>query len=151
MGTSASQETLFSLLPKARAPWTEFVFSTGTQACLVALLLWVRLLHPAILSAPEHTFRSVQLVSTPVPVNHEPQPVRRLPPPPLVARLDPPEITLRAPAPQPKPVVRVEDDPAPTVSITPKKPEPLPITSAPVVPKQGVKINTFSTGSSAIP
>src|SRR5271157_6654400 len=63
MSSSASQETLFSLLPKTRTPWTEFVFSTGTQACLVAFLLWLRLLHPAILAAPEHTFRSVQLVS----------------------------------------------------------------------------------------
>jgi TonB family protein len=151
MSTPARQENLFSLLPERRAPWTEFIFGTGAQALAVALLIWVRLLYPSVVSSPEHTFRSVQLVSTPVPVNHEPQPERRLPPPPLVARLDPPEITLRAPAPQPKPVPRAEDDPAPTVSITPRKPEPLPITSAPVIPKQAVRINTFSTGSSAIP
>jgi TonB family protein len=148
MSTPAPQENLFSLLPEARAPWTEFVFGSGAQALAIALLIWVRLLYPSVVSNPEHTFRSVQLVSTPVPVNHDPQPVRRLPP--LVARLDPPEITLHAPAPQPK-IVRVEDEPAPTVSITPKKPEPLPITSAPIIPKEAVKINTFSTGSSAIP
>jgi TonB family protein len=151
MSPSAPQENLFSLLPETRKPWTEFVFGTSAQCLAVALLIWVRLLYPQVVSSPEHTFRSVQLVSTPVPVNHEPQPVRRLPQPALVAQLDPPAITLRPPTPQPKPVVKVEDDPAPTVSIAPKKPEPLPITSAPVIPKQGVKINTFSTGSSAIP
>ena len=45
----------------------------------------------------------------------------------------------------------MENDPAPTVSIAPRKPDPLPINSAPVIPKQGVKINVFSTGSSATP
>jgi TonB family protein len=148
MGNSASQETLFSLLPKTRTPWTEFVFSTGTQACLIAFLLWLRLLHPAILAAPEHTFRSVQLVSTPVPVNHQPQPIQELPKPVLVANLDPPANALRLP-PQPK-RVKVEDAPAPAVNIAAKKSNPLPPSAAPVIPKV-VAVNTFSTGSSATP
>jgi len=149
MGNSASQETLFSLLPKTRTPWTEFVFSTGTQACLIAFLLWLRLLHPAILAAPEHTFRSIQLVSTPVPVNHQPQPLRALPKPVLVANLDPPANALRLPAPRPK-AAKVEDALAPTVSIAPKKSDPLPLNAAPAIPKV-VRVNTFSTGSSAAP
>jgi TonB family protein len=149
MSPSASQENLFSLLPETRAPWTEFVFSTGMQALAIALLVWVRLLYPQVVSAPEHTFRSVQLVSTPVPVNHEPQPVRLLPQPVVIARLDPPAITLRAPASRPKIAVQVEDDPVPTVRIEPKKLDP--IKSAPVIPKQAVKTNVFSTGSSATP
>jgi TonB family protein len=148
MGNSASQETLFSLLPKTRTPWTEFVFSTGAQACLIAFLLWLRLLHPAILAAPEHTFRSVQLVSTPVPVNHQPQPIQELPKPVLVANLDPPANALRLP-PQPK-RVKVEDAPAPAVNIAAKKSDPLPPSAAPVIPKV-VAVNTFSTGSSATP
>lgn len=148
MGNSVSQETLFSLLPKTRTPWTEFVFSTGTQACLVAFLLWLRLLHPAILAAPEHTFRSVQLVSTPVPVNHQPQPLQQLPKPVFVANLDPPAEALRLP-PQPK-RVKTEDAPAPTVSMAAKKSDPLPVNAAPVIPKV-VAMNTFSTGSSATP
>ncbi len=150
MSTSASRETLFSLLPKTRTPWTEFVFSTGAQALVVALLVWVRLLYPAVVSSPEHTFRSVQLVSTPVPVNHEPQPVRELPKPTYVAQLDPP-IVLHLPTAQPKAQANVEDDPAPTVSITPKKPDPLPLHDKPVIPKEAVKTNVFSTGSSAAP
>jgi TonB family protein len=151
MSSSASQETLFSLLPKTRTPWTEFAFSTGAQALAIAFLVWVRLLYPTVVSPPEHTFRSIQLVSHPVPLNHAPQPVRVLPQPPLLAQLDPPTNALRLPAAQPKPRVKIEDDPAPTVSIIPKKLGPLPLNSAPVIPKQGVKTNVFSTGSSATP
>jgi TonB family protein len=145
----APQATLFSLLPKTRTPWTEFVFSTGAQACLVAFLLWIRLLQPTILAAPEHTFRSVQLVSTPVPVNHEPQPARSLPRPVLVANLDPPSNALRLPAPRPR-AVKVEDATAPTVRIAAKKLDPLPVNSAPVIPKV-IRTNVFSTGSSLAP
>jgi TonB family protein len=151
MSSSASQETLFSLLPETRKPWTEFVFSTGMQAAAVALLIWVRLLYPSVVTAPEHTFRSVELVSTPVPVNHQPQPVRKIEQPAVVAKLDPPVDALRLPAPKPKAPVKVEDDRAPVVAIATKKLDPLPAPPAPVIPKQGVKTNVFSTGSSAVP
>ncbi len=149
MDSSASRDGLFSLLPESRPPWSKFLFSTTTQALLVAFLLWLRLLHPEIIAAPEHTFRSVQLVPTPVPVNHQPQPVRILPKPQLVAELDPPPHALRLPAPQPKPRVET-DETAPTVSIASKKMNTLPVTSAPVIPKV-IKTNVFSTGSSAAP
>ncbi len=151
MSYSTPQGTPFSLLPRTRTPWTEFVFSTGAQALAIALLAWVRLLHPEVVSAPEHTFRSIQLVSTPVPVNHQPQPLRELPKPAVVAKLDPPTNALRLPAPRPKPTVKVEEAFAPTVSIAAKKLDPLPLNNAPVIPKQGVKTNVFSTGSSATP
>jgi len=151
MTNSALQPTLFSPLPKTRTPWTEFVFSTGTQALLILLLIWARLMYPAIVSPPEHSFRSIQLVSTPVPINHEPQPVRQLPQPTIVAELDPPTNALRLPAPTPKVPVKVEVDVAPTVNIAPKKLDRLPPNSAPVIPKEAVKTNVFSTGSSAAP
>jgi TonB family protein len=150
MSYSASQETLFSLLPKTRTPWTEFVFSTGTQALAIAFLAWVRLLYPTVVSPPEHTFRSVQLVSTPVPVNHTPQPMVNVPKPTVVARLDTPNPALRLPAPQPKAPAKVEEVTAPTVNIAAKKLDPLPLNAAPVIPR-GVKTNVFSTGSSATP
>jgi TonB family protein len=148
MGYSASQQAPFSLLPKTRTPWTEFGFSTVAQACLVAFLVWVRVLHPGIVSPSEHTFRSIQLVSTPVPVNHQSQPVRALPKPVFVANLDPPANTLRLPAPQR--TVKIEEAPAPTVNIAPRKLDPLPLNPAPVIPKV-VATNVFSTGSSAAP
>ncbi|MGB0011077.1 MAG: hypothetical protein WBQ03_05690, partial [Candidatus Sulfotelmatobacter sp.] len=80
MGYFASPQTPFSLLPKTRTPWTEFVFSTGTQACVVAFLVWVRMLHPEILSPPAHPYLSTQVVSVPAPVNHQPQPRVQLKP-----------------------------------------------------------------------
>jgi TonB family protein len=149
MGYSAAPQTPFSLLPRTRTPWTEFVFSTATQLCLVAFLVWLRALAPGIVSPSEHTFRSIQLVSTPVPVNHQPQPVRALPKPVFVAHLDPPANALRLPAQPPRPT-KTEEAPAPVVSITPKKLDSLPPNSAPVIPKV-VATNVFSTGSSAAP
>jgi TonB family protein len=147
----SAPDTLFSLLPKAKTPWTEFVFSTGTQAAAVAFLVWARLLYPTVVSPPEHTFRSVQLVSTPVPVNHRSQPLPDIPKPAVVAHLDPPANALRLPAPQPKAAAKVEPAPAPAVSIASRKLDPLPLDPAPVIPKQAVKTNVFSTGSSATP
>jgi TonB family protein len=147
---SASPQGLFSLLPESRTPWTEFVFSFGTQSLLVAFLVWVQVLHPERIQAPERAFRSIELVPTPVPVNHQPQPLRRLPKPEFVAELDPPPEALRLPAAVPKPKPRVEDASAPEVRIAPKKLNPLPA-PGPVIPKQGVRTNVFSTGSSATP
>jgi len=147
MSSSASQAPLFSLLPKSRTPWTEFVFSSGAQALAIAFLAWVRLLHPAVFAAPQHIYQSMGIVTTPVPVNHQPQPPSHLKPV-AVAEVDPPVNALRLPPPQPK-AAKLQDDPAPKVSITPKKLDTL--TAAPVIPKQAVKINVFSTGSSATP
>ena len=151
MSSSASQDILFSLLPRTRTPWTEFAFSTGMQALALALLLWVRLLYPTVVSPPTHSLNSVELVATPVPVNHQPQPLRRLSAPEVVAELDPPATALRLPAPLPKAPAKVEDVTAPTVNIAAKKLDPIPLNSAPVIPKEGVKTNVFSTGSSAAP
>jgi len=150
MSYSAPRESLFSLLPKTRTPWTEFVFSTGGQALAVVLLIWVRLLFPATVSSPEHTFRSVRLVSTPVPVNHKPQDLRELP----RLTLNPDFETsnaLRLPANAPKPRAKIAEEAAPTISIASRKIESLPLNAAPVIPKEGVKTNVFSTGSSATP
>ena len=151
MSSSASQETLFSLLPETRKPWTEFVFGAGMQAAVVVLIVWVRVLYPTVVSPPKHSFRSIQLVSTPVPVNHQPQPLRHLQQPVFVAELNPPANFLRLPAALPKTPVKAEIDPAPTVNIVTKKLDPLPLAPAPVIPKQAVKTNVFSTGSSATP
>jgi TonB family protein len=147
MGHPASQRVLFSLLPKTRTPWREFVFSSGIQACVVVFLLWIRLLHPAIVSSHEHTFRSVQLISTPIPVNHQPQPVRLLPKPVYEANLDAP--VFRLPRVQTH-VAKTQDDPAPAVHFAAKPPAPMPINPAPATPKV-VAVNVFSTGSSAAP
>jgi TonB family protein len=150
MEYSPSQPIPFSLLPKAPAPWNEFVLSTGVQACAIALLISIRVLHPGIVSAPEHTYRSVQLVSTPRAVDHKPQPLREIPKTAYLAQADAPTQTLRIAAPRPRDPGRVADTPAPVVLIAASKLEHLPAATAPVVPKV-VATNVFSTGSSATP
>jgi TonB family protein len=145
MVSLSSGPYLFSSLPKWRAPWYEFVLSYGTQAVVIAILAWIPVLHPEILEGPKKDYHAIELVPTPVPVNHAPQ--RQLPKPVLVAELDPPPSALRLPAPQPKP--KVEEALAPEVKIATRKLDPIPPSTAPVIPKQIVRTNVFSTGSSA--
>ncbi len=147
MASQSNESALFSSLPQWKMPWSEFFLSYGTQAVVVAVLVWIPVLHPEILESPKKDYHAIELVPTPVPVNHTPQ--RQLPRPVLVAKLDPPPAALRLPAPQPLPQPKVEDAPAPEVKIATKKLEPLPPSTAPLVPQQIVRMNTFSTGSSA--
>jgi TonB family protein len=128
-------------------PWSDLVLSYGVQAVVVAIFVWIPILHPEILERPKPDYHAVALVPTPVPVNHAPQ--RQLRKPFLVAELDPPPEALRLPAPQPQPKAKVEDAPAPEVKIASKKLETLPPSAAPVIPKQALRTNVFSTGSSA--
>jgi TonB family protein len=139
---------LFSSLPQWRAPWRDFFLSYGTQAIVVAVLVWIPVLHPEILEEPQKDYHAIELVPTPVPVNHQLQ--VRLPSHVVVAKLDPvdpPPAALRLAAPQPKPQPKVEDTPAPEVKIAEKKPDVI-ATAAPVIPRT-IKTNVFSTGSSA--
>ena len=142
---------LFSSLPKWKAPWSEFFLSYGTQAVIIAILVWIPILDPQILEAPRKQ-NAIELVPTPVPVNHAPQ--KQLPARILAAKLDPidpPPSALRLPSPQPqpKPKPKVEDAPAPEIKVAEKNPDLQPVSHAPVMPKQGVRMDTFSTGSSA--
>jgi TonB family protein len=139
---------LFSSLPKWRAPWRDFFLSYGTQAIVVAIFVWIPVLHHEIIEQPAKDYHAIELVPTPVPVNLEPQ--RQLPRHVLVAKLDPvdpPPTAIRLPAAQPKLEPKVEDTPAPEVKIPEKKPEV--IASAPAVIPRTIKTNVFSTGSSA--
>jgi TonB family protein len=145
-GSSARPQSLFSLLPESKAPWTEFVLSFGIQSVAVALLLGVHLLQPAALEPRENNYRAIQLVPTPAPVSHTPQPMQQ---PVIEARVAPAPEALRLPAAQTKP--RSEDAPAPEVKIAAKKLAPLPPSITPVMPRQIVRTNVFSTGSSAAP
>jgi TonB family protein len=145
--SSSTESALFTPLPQWKMPWSDLFLSYGAQAVIVAIFVWVPVLHPEILEGPAKDYHAIELVPTPVPVNLARQ--RQLPKPVLVAKLDPPPAVLRLPAPQPQPKPKVEDTPAPEVQIANKKLDPLPLSTTPLVPKQIVRINTFSTGSSA--
>src|SRR6201997_5862879 len=147
---SVPQHTPFSLLPDSRPPWKEFVFSMVTQGGAIALLLWIGIFRPQILTPPARDYHAIALVETPPPVNHEPQPLREFKVPEPVAHLDTPlPENLRLPAPTPKPRVNTEVAEAPKVEIAATKPD-IP-QSAPAIPKRLVQTNVFSTGSSATP
>ena len=148
MGYSSSQSISLSLLPEYRKPWTEFGCSVASQALIIALFLWVGVLHPEVLRPSEHTYRSVQLAPTPVPVNHTPQTPLRSERPALIARVDPSE-ALRLPKSQPRIKTNIVPEDAPKVEIAARKLDALPPTPAPLIPKAPVKMNVFSTGSSA--
>jgi len=147
MGSQVPSPNLFTSLPKWRAPWSEFVLSYGAQALAIAIFIWIPVLHPEVLDPPSRDYHAIELVPTPVPVNHAPQ--RQLPKPVVVAELDPPPAALRLPPPEPRPKPKAADDAAaPEVKIQTKSTAPLPASSAPVIPRT-VKTNVFSTGSSA--
>lgn len=145
MGFPASESSLFSSLPKWKAPWHQFVLSYGTQAIAIAIFVWVPILHPEIMENAKHDRMAIALVPTPPPVSHEPQ--RQLPKPVMVVRLDPPPAILHLAASRPAPQPKVEDAPAPEVKVAAKPLDPMP--PAPAIPKQIVRTNLFSTGSSA--
>jgi len=116
-----SSQLTLGLLPEPRPRWQKFVFSYGVQS-----------------------------VNTPPPVPQKPAPVRNFPTPKIAevvpprpeALVVPKELTL----PKKKDVPEVQ---APKVELAAKI-DPIP-DSKPVIPKQLVRTNVFSTGNSATP
>jgi len=147
MGLSVPKSEMFCSLPRWKTPWQEFVLSYGLQGLAMAVLVWVRVLHPEILDRPARDYHAIELVPTPVPVNHTPQ--RQLPQHVLVAKLDPLPAALHLAAPTPLPKPKNEDVSAPEVKIIDRKPDAVPIPAAVAIPKKIVRMNLFSTGSSA--
>jgi len=146
MALLSRESSLFTSLPPWEIPWSDFLLSYGVQAVVIAILVSLPVLNPEILERPKTDYHAVELVPTPVPVNHQPQ--RQLPQPVMVAKLDPPPVAMRLPARQPQPKPKIEDAPAPEVKMATRKLDPLP-PATPLFPKQIVRTNVFSTGSSA--
>jgi TonB family protein len=135
-----------TLLSEYRPPWKEFVFSLGTQGLALFLLVWLAVLQPNVLVPPARDYHFIRLVDTPPPVSLEPAP-RILPlrsaPPPTEA-----EDRLRVTMESPK--IKPTLDSAPKVELAVRKPVQL-AAPAPAIPRQPVRTNLFSSGSSAIP
>jgi TonB family protein len=143
--TPVADNVLFSLLPYKRPPWTQFLLSLGTHSIAIFGLLGVGVVQLQVLP-PAHDYHYVPLVTT-QPVNLKPAPIRVIKAPMLV---EPTAEALRLPT-----EIRREKQPddlpvAPKVTLAATKPEPLP-PSTPVIPRELVKTNVFSTGSSATP
>jgi TonB family protein len=147
-----SDHSMFSLLPDRRPPWKEFVFSMGTQGLALLMVIWFAVTHPEIILPPAHDYHAIELVPTPVPVPREPAPLKVIPAPRTVAQLpEPKPDVLRLPAETPKVKAKTEEVQAPKVEMAVSK-QPAPVApTTPVIPRQLVKTNVFSNGSSATP
>jgi len=152
MNSQASQELTLGLLPETRTRWGRFVFSYGIQSLVLAVFVITAIAYPQVLVLPVHDYHFIGLVNTPPPVPQKPAPLRNFPTPmPKVAELVTPRPqALRVPAEltQPKKPVTPEVE-APKVTLAATK-EMLPDVK-PVIPRQLVKTNVFSAGSSATP
>ncbi len=138
---------LFSLLPERPKPWKEFALSLASQGGIVLALVALALLQPKVTVHGNRDYHFVKLVSTPVAVNHEPAPVRVITPA-LPLKVPSPE-AIRLPR-QPKTIPTREEAPIePKIELA-SKVVPLPPVT-PAIPKQLVKTNVFSTGSSQPP
>lgn len=152
MDSQPSQLTL-GLLPEPRTRWRRFVVSYGAQTLVMAFFIISAILHPDILDLPVHDYHFIGLVNTPPPVPQKPAPVvRNLPPPPtpkVAEVVTPRPEALRVPkeiVQKPTPVAEVQ---APKVTLAASK-QVLP-DAKPIIPRQPVKTNVFSMGSSATP
>ncbi len=143
-----SNVNLFAGLPEKRPPWIEFLLSISAQSVAVVALAWVALLHPEVLAPPSHDYHFVELVPTPVPVNHAPAAVRIIQPihvEPVVERAE----AIHVPLPPVRRQAPAEDAPiAPKIQLAARA---IPVPVAPAIPRRLVATNLFSTGSSAAP
>jgi TonB family protein len=149
MDSPASQLTL-GLLPQPRARWQKFVFSYGVQAIILTSAVVSAIAHPELLEMPTRDYHFVSLVNTPPPAPLKPAPVRTFPTPKVAEVVTPRPDALRVPkelVPQKK--AEVPEVQAPKVELAAKL-EAIP-DSKPIMPKQLVRTNVFSTGSSATP
>jgi TonB family protein len=148
MASQVSELTL-GLLPEQGTRWGRFVVSYGIQSVVMAILVIAAISHPEILVMPAHDYHFISLVSTPPPVPQKPAPVRNFPTPKMEAVTPRPD-ALRVPAEiAPRKTVPAPDVEAPKVAVAINK-EKLP-EAKPGIPRQLVKTNVFSAGSSATP
>lgn len=142
-----SDDTLFSMLPERRPPYGKFAFCMVAETVVLIVSVWVGILHPEMLMPPAHDYHFTRLVETPVPVDNEPAPARYIAPP--RAAEEPKVAVLHVPAMKEKHVPQPEIA-APKVEIAENRPVTLP-PAVPVIPRQLVKTNVFSTGNSDPP
>lgn len=140
-----SDNSPVSMLPRRRPPYGKFAFCMVAESMALFVLAWVGVLHPEILTPPEHDYHFIRLVDTPVPVDHEPAPARYIAVPAEEAQSPVLHVL-----PREKPKVSQEEIAAPRVEMATNQPVALP-PAVPVIPRQLVKTNVFSTGNSDPP
>ena len=140
-----SQPMLFSPLPDAGPPWWKMALSLGAEIAIGLTIFVLVLISPVGNVDAKKFITSITLVDTPPPVNHAPLPIRKLTPPPIEEI----RTALKMPAPvMPKPKIE-EEVQAPKIEVASKR--PVIDIPPPKMPKELVKTNVFTTGSSAPP
>jgi TonB family protein len=149
MQSQASLLTL-GLLPDSRTRWEKFVVSYSIQSIVLAFFVTTALLYPEVLVMPVRDYHFVHLVETPAPIPQKPAPVRNFPTPKVAEMVTPRPEALRVPAELvPPKKADAPDVPAPKVNLAANNALPLP--DKPAIPRQLVRTNIFSAGSSATP
>jgi len=146
--SNALQLTL-GLLPESRTRWGRFVVSYGMQSAVMAIFVIAAIAHPEVLVMPIHDYHFIGLVSTPIPVPQEPAPIKIFPAPKVAQVVTPRPQALRVPGELVRHKTSAADIQPPKVEVAATQ-ERLPELKA-VVPRQLVKTNVFSNGSSATP
>ena len=148
MDSRPSQLTL-GILPDPRARWQKFVFSYAVQSLILTYALVSAVMHPEILEIRVRDYRVI-VGLTPPPVPQKPAPVRNFPTPKIAEIVTPRLEALRVPKELLAPKkVELPEVQAPKVELAAKL-DAIPDTKS-AIPKQLVRTNVFSTGSSATP
>lgn len=147
--SAASDAEMFALLPQPKSRWREFACGYTISLITVVSLVLVIVLRPQIVAPASSHYQMIALVDNPPPVNHQPAPVRVIPQPRVVAQLRTPiPDNLRLAAPKPR--LPVPEQVAPKIELGETKQAPI-LSDKPVIPRQLVRTNVFSAGSSAVP
>ena len=148
-----SSDLTLGLLPEPRTRWGRFVVSYGMQSAVMTLFVIAAIAQPAILVLPVHDYHFIGLVSTPAPVPDKPAPIKDFTVPKIVEKIAPPVTprpqALRVPAEFVQHKEIAPDIQPPKVAMAPAQ-QSLPDVK-PIIPRQLVKTNVFSNGSSATP
>jgi TonB family protein len=117
----------------------------------VAVFVIIAVAYPEVLVLPIHDYHFVNLVSTAAPIPQAPAPIQHfsLPVPKLSEPVTPRPEAMRVPAELVRKKPTVPEEQAPKVALAAKK-DVLPEVKA-EIPRQPVKTNVFSAGSSATP
>jgi len=118
----------------------------------MALFIIAAIAQPAILVLPVRDYHFIGLVNTPPPVPDKPAPLRTFPVSKLAENIPaviPRPQALRVPAEIAHPKVEPVDIPAPKVAMAP--PQQRVPDAKPIIPRQLVRTDVFSNGSSATP
>jgi TonB family protein len=152
VGQPPASSLTLGLLPEPRTRWGRFVLGYGMQSAVMTLFVVAAIAQPAILVLPVHDYHFIGLVSVPVPVPQTPAPIKNFAAPKVAERIEPatprPQ-ALRVPAELVVPKKEIADIQPPKVALAPAK-EALPEIKT-VIPRQLVKTNVFSNGSSVTP